>query len=140
MTSEQHDATGAQIRRQRMAEIENFPKRSNCSNGDQAACSPSAGRRGQDLHAALNSKETFSSDDQERVPANLHALIETLCAQNGISKRAIVEASGMGGGGPEDSTKRLYEYTLPPNASETRKKSWQKNQSNTSVSRRQSRN
>lgn len=75
------------------------------------------------LKLALQKKENFMADDQIRVAANVYELIEQLHSERGLSKRAIAEACGLGGAGSEDSTKRFYEYTLPPDASETRKNS-----------------
>ncbi len=104
-----------------MADIVNFPQLRNRTSQSNASTLTTSRRRGEDLLAALKTKEVFSLEDQMRAPANLHRLIEELHNQKKISKRTIAEACGMGGGGREDSTKRLYEYMLPPDASDVRK-------------------
>lgn len=77
-------------------------------------------RRAEALRAALETKASFSPDDQMLVAQNLHALLEELQNKKGVRKLDVVQLAGLGGEGT-DSTKRLNTYTLPETASQSRR-------------------
>lgn len=77
-------------------------------------------KRAKALRVSFDQRAAFSIEDQERAAANLHRLLEHLNEDRGLTKRQIAQASGLGGSGDVDSTKRLDPYTLPEGASESR--------------------
>ena len=78
-------------------------------------------KRASALRAALNKNQVFSADDQERAAFNLHQLLEEVCATGKLKKLDVVIKAGLGGGISTDSTKRLDTYTLPEDASGSRR-------------------
>ena len=78
-------------------------------------------KRAAALKAARDARKTFHVADQERAALNLYLLLEKVQRSRGISKRVIADAAGLGGKRHTDSTKRLDPYTLPPNASTSRR-------------------
>lgn len=75
---------------------------------------------------ALRRAKNFVAEDQLRAARNLDRLISVWRRSEGFDLGRVLSSTGLAGTQDTDSTKRLYTYRLPENASEVRRKAIRK--------------
>jgi hypothetical protein len=78
-------------------------------------------QRADNLRNALTARAQFDSADKLRVAQQIDRVLTERKVSCGLSPTEVARKAGLGGNNDYDSSKRLYNYRLPSNATEKRK-------------------